>query len=160
MEYVNLILSILIGIIIYLILQFYDSHTENFQSFIFKCIPNNSTTYMNNIYDIKKKLENDGYILTKSFECIQLLNIYDILLCDLNNKIDEMKIISFLNLNNLVKKKDKFQILEIIFDKISLNNENLLKSIVSVENKESYNKYFIPNENLLNNIKQEMLITN
>lgn len=160
MEYVNLILSILIGIIIYLILQFYDSYTENFQSFIFKCIPNNSTTYMNYIYDIKKKLENDGYILTKSFECIQLLNIYDILLCDLNNKIDEMKIISFLNLNNLVKKKDKFQIIEIIFDKISLNNENLLKSIVSVENKESYNKYFIPNENLLNNIKQEMLITN
>lgn len=160
MKYVDIILSILIGIFIYLLLQFFDSYNENFQSFLFNCIPKNNTTYMTNINDIKKNLENDGYIITKSYESIQLLNIYDILLCDLNNKINDMKIIDFLNLNDNVKKKESFEIINIIFEKVLLNTEKLLESVISVRNQENFDKYFIPNTNLLNNIKQEMLITN
>lgn len=160
MKYIDLILSILIGIFIYLLLQFFDSYNENFQSFLFKCIPKNNTTYMTNINDVKKNLENDGYIITKSYESIQLLNIYDILLCDLNNKINDMKIIDFLNLNDNEKKKESFEIINIIFEKVLINTEKLLESIISVNNQENFNKYSIPNTNLLNNIKQEMLITN
>ena len=160
MKYVDLILSVLIGIFIYLILQFFDSYNENFQSFLFKCIPVNETTYMKNINDIKKNLENDGYIITKSFESIQLLNIYDILLCDLNKKIKDMKIIEFLNLDLDIKNKKNYEIINFIFEKVLANTEMLLGSLISVRNQDNFDKYFIPNTNLLNNIKQEMLIIN
>lgn len=160
MKYIDIILSILIGIFIYLILQFYDSYNENFQSFFFKCIPVNETTYMNDINDIKKNLENDGFIITKSYESIQLLNIYDTLLCDLNNNINDMKIIEFLKLDLDFKKKENYEIINIIFENVLANTEMLLESLISVRNQENFDKYFIPNTNLLNNIKQEMLIAN
>lgn len=160
MRYTNIILSILIGVLIYLMLQFYDSYNENFQSFLFNCMPKNNTTYVTNINHIKKNLENDGYIITKSYESIQLLDIYDILLCDLNNKTNDMKVIDFLNLNDNLKKKESFEIINIIFEKVKANTEKLLESIISVNNQENFNKYYIPNTNLLENIKQEMLITN
>ena len=161
----NISLCICILSFIYLILDLFDNLVESFSDknnlFKFKCVNDNEYNYTNNIKLINDNLHIDGYILSKSFESNKLLKIYDTLICDLNSltkeTIFDMRIINLLSIN-LDNQKSSYEVIEIIFENLKIITEDLINdiSIVSVEN--TNQKYFYPNNNILNNIKQEMLM--
>ena len=159
-NYSNIILSICISIFIYLVLDLMDNIKESFDPYNFKCMPQDNYIYTTNIKKIKNNLVNDGYLSSDTFESDKLLNIYNILLCDLKNiNIDnayDMKIISHLEIpldtNNIVHLIDK------IFYKINNTTDTLINKISKVSNEETNNKYSIYNTQLLENIKQERLM--
>jgi len=159
-KYSNIILSICIGIFIYIILDEYDNFREPFDQGSFKCISNEPFIYIKSVKEIKKNLINDGYLETDSYESRRLLGIYDIILCDLNNvskdNIFNIKILSNLNItvdtNNIVELLDK-----VISKCINETTEIILK-ISKVSKEETYNKYLYLNTFFFENVKQEFLL--
>jgi len=159
-KYSNIILSICIAILVYLFLDLFDNFRESFDQSEFKCLSNDKIIYIENIKIIKKNLTNDGYINSDNYESSKLLEIYDIILCDLKNisieNIYDIKIISHLNIpldtNNIIELTDK------IIEKCTLETEAIINKLSKVSKEETENKYLIINRQIFDNIKQEILI--
>jgi len=137
-----------------------DNIKESFDPYNFTCMPQENYIYTTNIKTIKNNLVNDGYLSSTMFESEKLLNIYDTLLCDLKNvninNVYDMNIITHLEIaldtNNIVALIDK------IFNKINDTTNILINQISKVSIEETNNKYLIYNTQLLENIKQEILM--
>ena len=159
-DYSNIILSIVVAMLIYLILDTIDEFRENFDQHTFKCIQDEKFIYIESIREIEKNLVNDGYLESDSFETGKLLQIYDIILCDIKNiskdNIFYIKIVSHLeivlNTNNIL------EVVDIIINKCLEETNKIIKDISKVSEEETYNKYLNLNTFIFENIKQEILL--
>ena len=159
-DYSNIILSIAVAMLIYLILDSIDEFRENFDQYSFKCIQDEKFIYIESIREIEQNLVNDGYLETDSFETGKLLQIYDIILCDLknisNDNIFYLKIVSHFNI--VLNTNNILEVVDVIINKCLEETNKIIKDISKVSEEETYNKYLNLNTFIFENIKQEILL--
>lgn len=159
-DFTNIIISVCISILVYLLLDFIDNIKESFDQYNFNCMSQNDFIYTINIKTIKENLENDGYLSSDIFESERLLEIYDILLCDLQNlnknNLYEMKIIS--NLQIIVDTDNIIEFINKIFNKLNDTTTEIITKISKISYEETREKYLKLNTVILENIKQEILM--
>ena len=157
-DYINILISICISIFVYLLLDLIDYTNEYFDNL--DCLPDNNYSYVENIKRIKVNLENDGYLTTDTYESQRLLQIYNIILCDLKNlnknNLFEMKIISYLEI--IINNENTMGTIDKIFSKIRDTTNKLILNISKISYDETNDKYLRINSLILENIKQEMLM--
>ena len=149
-------LKIFIFILI-LMYFFFKKNNENFTFYSFSCISNNDFIYIKDINEIKNHLETDKFILTKSYECQKLLNLYDVIICDLKKKknLNSLDITKYLDVQ---KNKSKFNYINNIFLSLKIELEKLINEISNLSNDVTLERYLNPNVNIIENIKNEFFM--
>ena len=129
---------------------------ENFNLYSFKCIDNNSYSYLKEIIKIKNNLENDRFIMTKSFECEKLLQIYDIITCDLQkNELSSLNITDYLKIEY---DPNKLNYINNIFSLIEIESKTLINTISNLSDDITLTRYINPNINIIQNLKNEFIM--
>ena len=153
----NIILSICVIIFIYLLLNTFKFNYETFDFYNFKCISDESYIYIRNIKNIKKNLQNDRLLISKPYECNKLLDLYDILLCDLKkNDINLLEITELIEIDT--NYDNKIAYINTIFEKLVLKSEDIINNISKLSVDVTNERYLTPNKIIFENIKTEFIM--
>lgn len=146
-------------IIILIIFYFYFKKTitkEKFSTYSFNCISDNKFSYIDYIYQINNNLENDRFLLNKSFECEQLLNLYDVIICDFQK--DDLSSLNIINYIDIKPDSNNLNYINNIFTSLKKYSEELILNISNLSNEITTVRYINPNTNILLNLKNEFIL--